>query len=269
MAARVLATNDDGVWSLGLKLLVKALKSEGLDVVVYAPLGDWSGSGKCTGKTDPKAIFRISLAGVSGYAVNAPPAMCVEIGLLAEQGYDAVVSGINQGPNVGVYDFFTSGTIGAALEAALRGVPAVAVSSYCGDKQGDYEDKCMGPAAVVAAKITSFIAERRPQTFDVVIVNAPRPPWKGVIEATMYVGAPRPRLELRGFRAVIGRLDRRRFYTEAPQGSDARAVLEGYLVLVTVRVGKDGVYWGIRGREAEDLRSLAERAAVDIGAVER
>ena len=263
---RALATNDDGVWSLGLRLLVESLRLEGFEVEVYAPLGDWSGSSKCVGKVKPVSVYEALISGVKAYAINAPPALCAELALLSRREFDVVVSGINNGPNIGVYDFFSSGTIGAGIEAALRGVPSLAVSSYCGDDLRDYTRECMEPAARLAARLATAIASSRPDTYNLVIINAPKPPWKGVTAANLYMGVPWLEASIRGFVAKLPRLDRRKFYLEAPKGSDARALMEGYVSIVAVRFESDGVKWGVKGPEVDKLLSVAWQAARGLDA---
>ena len=262
---RALAINDDGVWSLGLRLLVESLKLEGFKVEVYAPLGDWSGSSKCVGKVKPVSVYRTTIAGVEAHVINAPPAFCAELALLSRSGFDIVVSGVNNGPNIGVYDFFSSGTIGAGIEAALRGIPAIAVSSYCGEDQGDYTRKCMEPAARLAARLAKAIASSKPRTYDLIILNAPLPPWKGVVAADLYMGVPWLEASINGFTANLSRLNRREFYLKAPEDSDARAILEGYVSMVAVRFEAKGIKWGVRGPEVDKLLSVALQAASNLG----
>ena len=262
---RALAINDDGVWSLGLRLLVESLKLEGFKVEVYAPLGDWSGSSKCVGKVRLVSAYKVVVAGVEAYAINAPPAFCAELAILSRGAFDVVVSGVNSGPNIGVYDFFSSGTIGAGIEAALRGIPSLAISSYCGEDLSDYTRECMEPAARLAARLAAVVALSKPSTYNLIIVNAPQPPWKGVMAADLYMGVPWLEASITGFTARLSRLDRRKFYLEAPENSDARALLEGYVSIVAVKFEVDGVKWGVRGPEVDKLLSVASRAASSLG----
>lgn len=134
----ILLSNDDGYVSPGLRAVAEALAPMA-HVVVAAPSTEQSGSGN--GITYRKPIFfrHIELfAGVSGYAIQARPATCVRVGVesLLESKPDLVISGINRGANLGIVTFY-SGTVGAARQAALLGLPAIAVSMQ-GDDPDDF-----------------------------------------------------------------------------------------------------------------------------------
>jgi 5'-nucleotidase len=125
----ILLTNDDGIQSPGLALLRRVLDPLG-EVVTYAP-GD-NQSAVARGMTIDRALHaRPTRFGGSfeGYAVDGTPVDCVRLAMLGLRASapDWVVAGVNLGGNMGD-DVTYSGTVGAALEAALRGVPAVAVS---------------------------------------------------------------------------------------------------------------------------------------------
>lgn len=132
---KVLVTNDDGVESVGLHALVRALLVSGLDVVVAAPDRDMSGSGAAIGHIhmdehiDAKPVDLPDLAGVPAYAVDGPPGLCVLAARLGGFGPtpDLVVSGVNPGCNTG-RAVLHSGTVGAALTAANFGCRGIAVS---------------------------------------------------------------------------------------------------------------------------------------------
>ena len=124
-------TNDDGVDSVGLHVLARAMTSVG-DVVVAAPDKEYSGAGAALGTLHlmQPEIHRWELAGVAeAWAVSGPPALCVMFGRLGAFGPkpDLVVSGINPGANVG-RSVYHSGTVGAALTARAGGISAIAVS---------------------------------------------------------------------------------------------------------------------------------------------
>ena len=127
----ILVTNDDGIKSIGLSILVKQLKKLG-EVVVVTPSGQRSGVGKGI------SIGQVNVAeadfedGTKAYATSGTPADSFMIGVhkILKKMPDLLVSGINIGPNLGIDDLLTSGTVGAAFEAAIHNVPAIAVS-YC------------------------------------------------------------------------------------------------------------------------------------------
>ena len=128
---RVLLTNDDGIESPGLQALYDEL-NEIAAVTAVAPAENQSGVGRSRsgiGHSEPAVDVREHAL---GYAVSGTPADCAAFGLrsLPNIGFDLVVSGCNVGPNVGSYILGHSGTVGAAVEAAFLGVPAIAVSAY-------------------------------------------------------------------------------------------------------------------------------------------
>lgn len=127
---RLLLTNDDGVHAPGLLALREALE-EGNTVEVVAPDRQRSGTGHAITVDQPLRVIRTGMAGgeLGAYAVNGTPSDCVKVGLEAILPWvpDFVVSGINQGPNLGT-DVLYSGTVSAALEGAIHGIPALAVS---------------------------------------------------------------------------------------------------------------------------------------------
>lgn len=134
---RILVVNDDGYRAPGLIALVDSLMPLG-DVFVAAPLEQESGTSHGITYRDPIKLYEFgSPQGVPWYAVGARPATVTRVALttLMDSLPDLVVSGINTGDNVGV-NAWVSGTVAAAREAALHGLPAVAVSVNAGN---DYE----------------------------------------------------------------------------------------------------------------------------------
>jgi 5'-nucleotidase len=166
----ILLTNDDGIDADGLAALYEELRAVG-DVTVVAPAENQSGVGRdrsqyVTRETHPW-----------GYALDGTPADCVAYGLRGlEADFDLVVSGCNHGPNFGAYVLGRSGTIGAAMEAAFLGTPAVAVSAY---HTQDFflrppEDHDFDPPARITREIVEGVrTERVFDDADVVNVNAP------------------------------------------------------------------------------------------------
>jgi len=129
MTSHILITNDDGVTSPGLLALKQALTSLG-DVTVFAPDRNWSVAGHTKTMHKPLRISQTPLAdGSPAYTTNGAPSDCVGLALLGAipNRPDLVVSGINQGPNLG-NDVTYSGTVAGAMEAVVGGVPAIAVS---------------------------------------------------------------------------------------------------------------------------------------------
>jgi len=130
---RILVVNDDGYRAPGLVALVDSLMPLG-DVFVAAPLEQQSGTGHGITYREPITFFESgNPQGVPWFAIDARPATVTRIALtvLMDSLPDLVVSGINTGDNVGV-SAWVSGTVAAAREGALHGLPAVAVSVNAG-----------------------------------------------------------------------------------------------------------------------------------------
>lgn len=137
--ARVLVTNDDGVHAPGILGLAVALAEAGHEVVVAAPLQDFSGSAAALGPGHANGVRteRLELPGLPDvpiHGVDGPPGMCVMAAHLGAFGArpDVIASGINLGGNTGRSILF-SGTVGAALAAANFGLKGVAVSQNLGE----------------------------------------------------------------------------------------------------------------------------------------
>jgi 5'-nucleotidase len=139
---RILVTNDDGINAPGLKTIEKiAATIVGLDgeVWVVAPTSEKSGVGHCISFTVPMMISKL---GERRYSVDGNPADCVLAGLhyvLKDSRPDLILSGVNRGNNSAENALY-SGTLGAALEGALQGVPSMALSQYLGPKNYDIDD---------------------------------------------------------------------------------------------------------------------------------
>ena len=149
MAAKVLATNDDGVAARGFAALVDRLERERVPTVGLAPDGNRSGVSRHATFKRPVRVVRRPGEGENGlYACDGMPVDCVRFGMLGGLGADVelVVSGINHGPNLGD-DTLGSGTVGAAVEGALLGARALAVSQQEQPGQLYVYDEEPGPVA--------------------------------------------------------------------------------------------------------------------------
>lgn len=232
----ILVTNDDGIGTRALAELVAALAEE-FEVVVCAPDGNRSGSSQSLPVLS--APMRVSEQEFRGarraVAVSGSPADAVAYGLTelaGERPFDLVVSGINQGPNVGDLAH-ASGTVGAAMQAVYQGVPAIAVSQ--GMPQTGFAS-----TAAFTARFVRELERRGPRPGVVYSINVPSGDFarlKGVAVRPMggdlYVirgwkhlegedGSHQVRAEL-----SVGR--------EAPAGSDMDAFLEGWVTITPMR----------------------------------
>ncbi|MEJ2542632.1 MAG: 5'/3'-nucleotidase SurE [Calditrichaceae bacterium] len=125
----ILITNDDGIYAPGILQLYQSLKEIG-SVTVVAPLIEKSAVGHAITISDPLRVIEVERDSMFfGYAVNGTPADCVKIGIqcILKNKPDLVVSGINLGPNTAT-NIIYSGTVSAAAEAVIMGIPAMAVS---------------------------------------------------------------------------------------------------------------------------------------------
>ncbi|GAB4380413.1 MAG: 5'/3'-nucleotidase SurE [Calditrichia bacterium] len=125
----ILVTNDDGIHAPGILALVQAMKQLG-EVAVVAPDSERSAAGHAITISDPLRVWEYERNGdFFGYSVNGTPADCVKIGVKAilNTTPDLVASGINQGPNTAINVMY-SGTVSAATEGTLMGIPSIAFS---------------------------------------------------------------------------------------------------------------------------------------------
>ena len=170
---RILITNDDGVHSDGIRALAAALASVG-DVTVVAPIQESSAIGHALTLRRP---LRIDSIGGGFYAVDGTPTDCVNLGVaIILKGIlpDIVVSGINTGWNLGD-DVTYSGTVAGALEAALLGIPAIAVSLA---RTRDYVFD-FGPSAQAAAVLADLVLQHPLPDRTFLNVNVPKGTPKG------------------------------------------------------------------------------------------
>ncbi|MBN2137800.1 MAG: 5'/3'-nucleotidase SurE [Sedimentisphaerales bacterium] len=139
---RILLANDDGIFAPGLAAIYKKLTTIA-DVTVAAPDTSRSGAGHSITFRRPLVATKVDINGLfTGYSVQGSPADCVKLASmqLCEEPIDLLVSGINNGANVGINVYY-SGTIGAAMEGAFLGIPSVAMSLAVEgpDMPGDFD----------------------------------------------------------------------------------------------------------------------------------
>jgi 5'-nucleotidase len=158
MTKHILVTNDDGVFAPGLLALTQEMCKIG-KVSILAPDRNWSGGGHVKTLDRALRVKEVRLAdGMQAFASDGAPSDCVALATLGyfKEPIDLVVSGINAGANLG-HDVTYSGTVTAAMEAVIAGIPGIAVSletmeSYIGEI--DY-----GPAARAAASVVRQVIE--------------------------------------------------------------------------------------------------------------
>jgi 5'-nucleotidase len=121
----LILTNDDGIDAPGIEALVQAV--DGHDMIIAAPSDHQSGCGHQVTTIRPITLYRLS---EREYAIRGTPADCTRIALThIHPKPKFVLSGINAGGNLGV-DAYISGTVAAVREAAMHGIPGIAISQY-------------------------------------------------------------------------------------------------------------------------------------------
>lgn len=125
----ILITNDDGITAPGIKALVEAMTALG-EVIVVAPDSPQSGKGHAITITEPLRLHKIEIfEGVESYQCSGTPADCVKLAcdVVLKRQPDLCVSGINHGSNSSI-NIIYSGTMSAAVEAAIEGIPSIGFS---------------------------------------------------------------------------------------------------------------------------------------------
>jgi 5'-nucleotidase len=172
----VLVSNDDGHSSPGIRAMREALSAAGVDVVVLAPENEQSASSHALSLRRPLRLRSVE-PGV--FALDGTPADCVYVALHAgtrvlSRRPDLVVSGINHGMNLG-QDVFYSGTVAAAREGALRGIPALATSAH--------PSLDLRRVADLSARVALELPQTRRARAALLNLNVP-PAWNGRVRAT-------------------------------------------------------------------------------------
>jgi 5'-nucleotidase len=235
----ILVTNDDGVRAPGIAIVAQTLQAIG-QVVIVAPADNQSGKGHSIVTTEP--VFRGDLTlpnGLKAISLTATPATAVNVAIsnIVTPKPDLVVAGINRGYNLG-YSAYLSGTVGAARQGAMLGVPAIATSLAESGTQRDY---------VFAAEEVLGVARRVKQwglpanTF--LNVNIPIMPgdgYKGYMITTqaMQQGGKEQFVETKH---PSGRSIYWNQYEEGgtgPQGTDMWAVSNGYVSVTPMKIGE-------------------------------
>lgn len=233
----ILVTNDDGIYACGILELAKAFKEIG-NVYIVAPDTQRSATGHAITIHDPIMIKEENIEkGIIAYSISGTPADCVKVGIesiLKDVEIDLVLSGINNGPNLGT-DVIYSGTVSAAIEGLIQNKPSIAISydSYniCKD---DYKK-----ASEFIVKLVKKL-ERNMSIFEdcILNVNIPNRDIKGFkmtkLGIRQYENDIDERLSPHGKRYVWigGRVK----ILEQEEISDISAVEEGYISITPINI---------------------------------
>ncbi len=237
----ILVTNDDGITAPGLLALAQAMRDLG-QVSILAPDRNWSASGHVKTLDRPLRVKEVVLSdGTAALAGDGAPSDCVSLALLGllPDKVDLVVSGINPNANVG-HDVTYSGTVTAAMEAVIGGIPGVAVSLDSPENHLGLIDYL--PAATLTRQIVRALLNNEELPPDVLLnINIPYLPLeqiKGI------------RITRQGMRVYRSRLDSREdprgkpYYWiggDAPtgipeKGTDIGALMDGYVSITPLQL---------------------------------
>ena len=234
----VVITNDDGPTSPGLRALLRELRGLAR-LLTVVPEKNMGGMGKSITLRKPIAIREL---GPSFYAISGTPAdaFLIALELLRPDRPDALVSGINMGPNIGIEDLLHSGTLGAALQAALHGVPAIAVSYAIGTGFPRPTEERMERDLALAARLVARLLEAvleggLPEGVDLVSVNVP----VGADEGRVLITEPLREPFWTTTRIADGFIHRPwgGGVPEGPPGTDIWALLNGHIAITPIGLG--------------------------------
>lgn len=229
----IVVTNDDGVNAPGILALARAMRQLG-EVQVIAPAQNQSSSGHKKTLFQDIAIGAATLAdGTHAVTVGGSPADCIALAALGVVNWPPriVVSGINRGQNLG-QDITYSGTVTAALEATIHGIPAVAVSLVYRDANKD-DDYTL--AAQLAVRVVQTALTKTFPPFTILNLNVPRgDSVKGIRLTRQGVSIYRDELERAGdICRIVGEEPTGKFEEE---GTDIWAIHNGYASLTPIHL---------------------------------
>ena len=178
----IMLTNDDGVHALGIRTLARVLSEAGHRVSVCAPDRERSAASHSITLRRALNVEKVEFPGAEiAYAADGTPADCARLGLYLIPDVDLVISGINNGSNLGGACVY-SGTVGAAMEASMSGVPALASSI------GAFDHSDYVPAARITLKVAEWMMEHPLARGEFYNLNIPALPYeeiRGVIAAPL------------------------------------------------------------------------------------
>ncbi|SFC56833.1 5'/3'-nucleotidase SurE [Tropicimonas isoalkanivorans] len=244
---RILITNDDGINAPGLEVLQRVAETvagPSGEVWTVAPAFEQSGVAHCISYTHPTMIAKM---GERRFAAEGSPADCVLAGVhdvMKDARPDLVLSGVNRGNNAGENTLY-SGTVGGALEAAIQGLPAIALSQFFGPENAQLDDPFEAAAGHAAALIRDLLDRGRwdsnggYRTF--YNVNFPACPADSVKGRRVTVQGVRPDVHftVEPIHAPSGRrfvwIKGGRQDVPTGDGTDVQANLDGYISITPMR----------------------------------
>jgi 5'-nucleotidase len=175
----ILVTNDDDITSPGLKALVECVQTFG-DILIIAPDRPQSGTGHAITINDPLRLYPSEIhKGHKAFACSGTPVDCVKLGIyeILKKSPDLIVSGINHGSNVSTNVLY-SGTMSAAVEGALEGIPSIGFSLCDYSYGADFT----GTKKIVKLVVKQILSKKMPEgvCFNVNIPSVPASKLKGI-----------------------------------------------------------------------------------------
>jgi 5'-nucleotidase len=270
---RVLLTNDDGIHAKGLQALRRALVAlEDIELAVIAPDANMSATARSITTRRPLWVTEVPFDdGTHGFSCDGTPVDCVRLAALGlVDGFepDLVVAGINHGSNLGD-DITYSGTVAAALEGVVLGVPGLAVSQQSQAREMDFrlgEAFDFETAAGFAARVVDALDDVPLPDGTLLNVNVP---------AGRATGVEVARLGKRIYRDALEEVDRDeegrkrfRIYGDSPvhrdeEGTDLAAVANGRIAVTPLHFDLTAEH-GLEALRAYDLARLLTPAAEEI-----
>lgn len=245
-SSTVLITNDDGYKAEGIRRLFAEL-SKAYEVVGVAPAHEQSWVAKSLSRHRDLSLHKAEHQEFHGYTVDGTPADCAQLGIyqvLKDERPAFLVSGINHGSNVGHEEILSSGTVGAAIEASLQGIPAFAVSLSSLRRDGglesfgsDFMTEQLALTARLASRIIEQVMARGfPAGIQIISINMPH----DVTEDSSWV-VTRPHQarhealfapvdEKYRHRGIVGLLD------DVDAGSDLAALAKGHVSILPIKL---------------------------------
>jgi 5'-nucleotidase len=271
---RVLLTNDDGIDAEGLQRLRRELlETPGIDLAVIAPDGNRSAIGRGITTRRALSVQRVDFGdGTHGFATDGTPVDCVRLaslGLVEDWYPELVVSGINHGANLGD-DVTYSGTVAAAMEGLVLGLPAIAVSQQSLKREMDFR---LGhrfdfdEAARFTARLVEEVEQVPLPPSTLLNINVPAGDASGVDVARLGKRIYRDRLESQGDDPATGR---RMFFIygaepdfEDEAGTDLAAVAAGRIAVTPLHLDLTH-HEGLGPLSEAELQRLLAPAAEEV-----
>jgi 5'-nucleotidase len=226
---RILVSNDDGIYSPGLKALAEAATSFG-EVTVMAPDVEQSSMGHAVTHSRPLSYRKapVEFIRANGFRVNGTPADCVALGTHLHANMDLVLSGINMGTNLG-NSIWHSGTLAAAKQAVLLGKTGIAFSTPVGKEGPDFE--LLQP--FVKQTLEMLLPVKGPALFNVNLPSRPKDILWTRQSVRLYDGTILPGMDPMGRKHY--------WFTVTPlepaeEGTDRWAVEQGYVSITPLQL---------------------------------